>query len=67
MPMTSRNLVTSTDYEHPYRPLPIRIFNLIGRTSENLQLKFGLKFGTPMNYGRMKFGTPMNYGLKFGG
>ena len=64
--MTSRNLVTSTDYEHPYRPLPIRIFNLIGRTSENLQLKFGLKFGTPMNYGRMKFGTPMNYGLKFG-
>ena len=27
--------MTSTDYENPYRPLPVRVFNLIGRAGRN--------------------------------
>ncbi len=34
--MTKRGFVTSTDYKNPYRPLPVRAFNFIGRTRRNL-------------------------------
>ncbi len=30
--MAKTDFTTSTDYEHPYRPLPIRVFNSIGRS-----------------------------------
>ena len=36
--MGKRDFVTSTDYEHPYRPFPIRIFNYLGRSSRQLEL-----------------------------
>ena len=36
--MAEKNLATSTDYENPYRPLPVRIFNSIGKLGENLGL-----------------------------
>ena len=36
--MAEQNTETSTDYENPYRPLPVRIFNSIGKLSENLGL-----------------------------
>ena len=36
--MAEKNAETSTDYENPYRPLPVRIFNSIGKLSENLGL-----------------------------
>ncbi len=29
--MGDRDYVTSRDYEHPYRPLPIRVYNYLGR------------------------------------
>lgn len=34
--MASRTEETSTDYRHPYRPLPVRAFNAVGRAAENL-------------------------------
>ncbi len=40
--MAKKNLATSTDYENPYRPLPVRIFNSIGKLSENLGLSSSL-------------------------
>ena len=54
--MTEGNLVTTTDYKNPYRPLPVRIFNFLGSSAEN----FGLKFGTTINYG-LQSGTLMDY------
>ena len=30
--MAKTDFTTSTDYEHPYRPLPVRVFNSIGRS-----------------------------------
>lgn len=40
--MTEKNLVTSTDYENPYRPFPVKIFNSVGKLSENLGLSSSL-------------------------
>ena len=40
--MAKKNLATSTDYENPYRPLPVRIFNSIGKLSGNLGLSSSL-------------------------
>ena len=54
--MTKRNFVTSTDYENPYRPLPVRIFNSIGRRSENLGLLEPLKIGTLIDNAKRKSG-----------
>lgn len=34
--MASRTEETSTDYRHPYRPLPIRAFNALGRAAGGL-------------------------------
>ncbi|MCY4610455.1 MAG: sulfotransferase [Gammaproteobacteria bacterium] len=31
--MAKADFKTSTDYEHPYRPLPIRIFNALGKSN----------------------------------
>ncbi len=36
--MAKKTLVTSTDYENPYRPFPVRIFNSIGRLGGKLGL-----------------------------
>ena len=44
--MAKKNLVTSTDYENPYRPLPVKIFNSIGKLSENLGLSSSLNIET---------------------
>ena len=40
--MAKKNLVTSTDYENPYRPLPVRVFNSIGKLSESIGLSSSL-------------------------
>lgn len=40
--MTRKNLETSTDYENPYRPLLVRIFNSVGKLSESLGLSGSL-------------------------
>lgn len=40
--MAKKNLATSTDYENPYRPLPVKIFNSIGKLSGNLGLSSSL-------------------------
>ncbi len=34
--MGKRDFVTSTDYVHPYRPFPIRVFNFLGRSGRTL-------------------------------
>ncbi len=54
--MAAGNFVTSTDYGNPYRPLPVRLFNFIGRSVRRV----GLQFGTTINYG-LQFGTLMDY------
>ena len=40
--MARKNLQTSTDYENPYRPLPVRIFNSAGKLGEKLGLSSSL-------------------------
>lgn len=40
--MTEKNLITSTDYENPYRPFLVKIFNSVGKLSENLGLSSSL-------------------------
>lgn len=40
--MAKKNLATSTDYENPYRPLPVKIFNSVGKLSETLGLSSSL-------------------------
>ncbi len=40
--MAKKNLATSTDYENPYRPLPVKVLNSIGKLSENLGLSSSL-------------------------
>ena len=47
--------MTSRDYENPYRPRPVRVFNFLGRSIES----FGLKFRTTINYG-LQSGTLMD-------
>ena len=40
--MAKKNMETSTDYENPYRPIPVKIFNSIGKLSESLGLSSSL-------------------------
>ena len=54
--MTKRDLVTSTDYEHPYRPLPVRLFNLIGRSIGVLGLSGSLKTDALIRQAKRKTG-----------
>jgi len=48
--------VTSTDYGHPYRPLPIRLYNSQGRESRKLRLSGDLKAEILVERARRKTG-----------
>ena len=48
--------MTSTDYGNPYRPLPIRIFNRIGRSGRGLGLSGRLEVDALIGYARRKTG-----------
>ena len=54
--MAERSLVTSTDYENPYRPLPVRVFNGIGRAGGALGLSHSLDVGKLVNHANRKTG-----------
>lgn len=54
--MAEKSLVTPTDYENPYRPFPIRILNLIGRSGENLGLSGSLEVDNLVNHAKRKTG-----------
>ena len=54
--MGERQLVTSTDYENPYRPFPIRIYNFLGRSSGKLGLSGCLEAEALVNRARRKTG-----------
>lgn len=48
--------MTSTDYEHPYRPLGVRAFNRLGRAGTNLGLSERLDVGELRDAARRKTG-----------
>ncbi len=54
--MAERSLVTSTDYENPYRPLPVRIFNRIGRAGGVLGRSNSLNVDTLVSRTKRKTG-----------
>lgn len=54
--MTAGNFVTSTDYGNPYRPLPVKILNLMGRAGENLGLPGALQTGNLSDAARRRTG-----------
>ena len=54
--MVRKNLVTSTDYEHPYRPLPVRLLNLIGRATGMPGLPGSLKTDALIRQAKRKTG-----------
>ena len=49
-------LETSTDYVHPYRPLPVRVFNLIGRAGGSLGWSSTLKVEALVDHATRKTG-----------
>ena len=55
--MGDRDYVTSRDYEHPYRPLPIRLYNFLGRAGRKLGLPDDLKAEVLVDRARRKTGT----------
>ncbi len=56
MAMFKKGLETSTDYVRPYRPLPIKAFNFIGRTAANLGGSNTLKVETLIDHAMRKTG-----------
>lgn len=54
--MAEQGRVTSTDYENPYRPLPIRMLNRIGKVGGNLGLTPALSVETLVNQAKRKTG-----------
>ena len=56
MAMRKQGLETSTDYVHPYRPLPVRAFNVIGRAGKILGLSNTLKVETFIDSATRKTG-----------
>lgn len=48
--------MTSTDYEHPYRPLGVRAFNRLGRAGANFGLSERLEIGALRSAARRKTG-----------
>ena len=54
--MGDRGLVTSRDYEHPYRPFPIRLYNFLGRAGRELGLSGDLKVEILVERARRKTG-----------
>lgn len=49
-------LETSTDYTNPYRPLPVSIFNQVGRMARRLGLNDDLSVGSMIDASRKKTG-----------
>ena len=54
--MGKRDFVTSTDYKHPYRPFPIRVFNILGRSSRKLGLSDRLEAESLVRHAKRKTG-----------
>ena len=54
--MAERGRVTSTDYEHPYRPVPVAILNRIGSVGRRLGLTDSLRVDTLVNQAKRKTG-----------
>ena len=54
--MAEQGPVTSTDYENPYRPVPVRILNKIGNIGSNLGLMGPLRVDTLVNQAKRKTG-----------
>ena len=54
--MAEQRRVTSTDYENPYRPVPVRILNRIGRVGGNLGLTGSLRVDTLVNQAKRRTG-----------
>ena len=48
--------MTSTDYENPYRPLPVRVFNRIGRAGLSLGLSGRLEVDSLIGHAQRKTG-----------
>ena len=59
--MGNREFVTSTDYEHPHRPFPIRVFNALGRSSGKPGPSGRLEVGGLVEQARRKTGLA-NFG-----
>lgn len=56
MALRARASETSTDYVHPYRPLPVRAFNLLGRAAGTLGRSGALSVGTLVDKATRKTG-----------
>ena len=54
--MGKRDFVTSTDYEHPYRPFAIRVFNFLGSSGRKLGLSGRLEAEVLAKHARRKTG-----------
>ena len=48
--------MTSTDYENPYRPVPVRVFNRIGRAGPSLGLSGRLEVDSLIGHAQRKTG-----------
>ncbi len=54
--MAEQGRVTSTDYEHPYRPVPVGILNRIGSVGRKLGLTGSMRVDTLVNQAKRKTG-----------
>ena len=54
--MAERNGKTSTDYQHPYRPLPVRAFNFVAGSGGNTRLSSPLNIQNLLNRAKQKAG-----------
>ena len=54
--MAAGNFVTSTDYGNPYRPLPVKMFNFMGKAGEHLGLSGSLKTGVLIDAAKRRTG-----------
>jgi hypothetical protein len=54
--MAKKTLETSTDYSNPYRPLPIAIFNSVGRITEKMGLLGNININSLLANARKKTG-----------
>ena len=52
--MPQKDSTTSTDYENPYRPFPVRVFNAIGRSGERLGFSRSLDIGALIDQAKRK-------------
>ena len=54
--MPQKDATTSTDYENPYRPFPIKVFNAIGRSGGRLGFSRSLDIGALIDQAKRKTG-----------